>query len=87
MVSCDVTDSVATDILSKYEVRSLWRKRSIAWESSTADVAMLRERTEAWERERERKRRREGQAAGYQHKPRTLMVMSKREWREYQMGI
>ena len=38
VTSWDVTDSVVSE--SKYEVRSLWRKRSIAWESSKAEVAI-----------------------------------------------
>lgn len=41
VLSCDVTDSVASE--SKYEVRSLWRKRSMACESSNAEVAILLE--------------------------------------------
>lgn len=77
VISCDVTDSVVTEMLSKYEVRSLWRKRSIAWESSTADVAMLKENRGLGEEE---ERTRKGQAAEYQHKSRTLMI-NKREYR------
>ena len=39
VISWEVTDSVVSE--SKYEVRSLWRNRSIAWESSKAEVAIL----------------------------------------------
>ena len=59
-VSWDVTDSVVSE--SKYEVRSLWRKRSMAWESSKAEVAIFGKVGGERVRRMKKKKNRKGQA-------------------------